>query len=404
VVAVATPRNIVIGLLVLLIAVIGAVLALAAGGGGADNDGADSDSPLEASTDSDTATTTTPGSLSLTPDRGTDGTTSTIAVKDVPAGSSVMVTFSDGTPSATFSTNNAGAGSMQQIFVGKVGDQITVTATVTRPDSSSYKLTPATFTITNLNNVVPTTVTLSPSSGPSGTVSTITVTGEANKPITITIAGQATTNGRTDAQGRFTTTHTFNDKAGSKVKVEAQVGSTGVTDSKGSADFTVTGTALLQGGPHTFVSSVMVSRDPAGHGPFIVMRELMRLLVTIHSITVEGEAPFVTVTGDIADDGSFRAEGSGTVAGFPDVTVVFQGRLDGDRLVGEYTMGAGGELPGGESITYTIDGLTTTVPNSYTVTVEVTVASSDPTTQETHLTVGDDGQIMWFTDCGEPVG
>jgi hypothetical protein len=36
--------------------------------------------------------------------------------------------------------------------------------------------------------------------------------------------------------------------------------------------------------------------------------------------------------------------------------------------------------------------------------VEVTVASSDPTTQETHLTVGDDGQIMWFTDCGEPVG
>jgi len=43
------------------------------------------------------------------------------------------------------------------------------------------------------------------------------------------------------------------------------------------------------------------------------------------------------------------------------------------------------------------------VPGTYTVTVEITVGDADPVTQDTHLTVDGDGQIRWFTDCGEPV-
>lgn len=72
------------------------------------------------------------------------------------------------------------------------------------------------------------------------------------------------------------------------------------------------------------------------------------------SVTVTGAAPWVEVTGPLAADGSFVAEGRGTVAGRGDVRVRFTGKLTPMGVTGDYTMGVGGELPGAQPITYVV--------------------------------------------------
>ena len=56
------------------------------------------------------------------------------------------------------------------------------------------------------------------------------------------------------------------------------------------------------------------------------------------------------------DDGTFVADGKGTVAGFPDIAVSLEGTLTPGGLVGDYTMGAEGGLPQGEPIIYGVEG------------------------------------------------
>ena len=96
--------------------------------------------------------------------------------------------------------------------------------------------------------------------------------------------------------------------------------------------------------------------DKVGHAEFIRMLLALILNVSPGSVVIEGPDPWVTVTGDIGDDGSFIAIGRGTVAGFPDIAVIFEGTISLDHIAGEYTMGAEGGLPGGESITYLVIG------------------------------------------------
>ena len=102
-----------------------------------------------------------------------------------------------------------------------------------------------------------------------------------------------------------------------------------------------------------------VAGDVARHDPHI---ELCRLLLFIFgvsegSITITHPPPFIAITGDFnTATGAFTATGRGTVAGFPNVGVRGQGTAN--STTGEieftYTMGTGGELPGGQPITYSI--------------------------------------------------
>jgi hypothetical protein len=92
---------------------------------------------------------------------------------------------------------------------------------------------------------------------------------------------------------------------------------------------------------------------------FILLPEQTTLEVKEGSIIFDGSDTWVDVTGELTADGTFEAEGSGTVAGFDNVSVVFTGTLSVDGLNGLYTMGAAGELPGGESITYLVEGTKT---------------------------------------------
>jgi len=75
------------------------------------------------------------------------------------------------------------------------------------------------------------------------------------------------------------------------------------------------------------------------------------------SISIEGPRPWVNVYGDYDEDtGSFYAEGTGTVAGFPNIKVIYEGTLDESGITGEYTMGADGGLPANEPIVYKAEG------------------------------------------------
>jgi hypothetical protein len=93
------------------------------------------------------------------------------------------------------------------------------------------------------------------------------------------------------------------------------------------------------------------------HNPFTMGEQITEIEAEEGSIIFSGNPPFVTVEGEIDEDsGEFTAEGIGTVAGYPDIAVTFEGALGGGELDGFYTMGAEGGLPGGESITYQISG------------------------------------------------
>jgi len=73
-------------------------------------------------------------------------------------------------------------------------------------------------------------------------------------------------------------------------------------------------------------------------------------------MTISGDSPWVEVSGIVEPNGAFTLQGSGVVAGFSDVSVVFEGTLFSDSFVGAYTMGNEGELFG-EPIIYFVEGV-----------------------------------------------
>lgn len=109
-------------------------------------------------------------------------------------------------------------------------------------------------------------------------------------------------------------------------------------------------------------------------------------------VIFSGPPPFVTVEGLLDQkSGSFSTEGVGVVAGFPDITVKFDGRLTLEEgLNGLYEMGADGGLPGGESITYRIEGQLS--PE------EILQATTMPQVGPPPLDPGLEGAILDFVD------
>ena len=89
----------------------------------------------------------------------------------------------------------------------------------------------------------------------------------------------------------------------------------------------------------------------------MLFRSITEVEVVEGSITFKGDPPFINVSGELnKEDGSFYAEGSGEVAGFSNITATFEGTLTETDLNGQYTMGANGGLPGGNSVTYQVTG------------------------------------------------
>ena len=114
-------------------------------------------------------------------------------------------------------------------------------------------------------------------------------------------------------------------------------------------------TIIFEGG--FFGVTLIVILDDAGHVIFIGMPEQLMIEVLLGNITITGPLPWVEVSGEYDEaTGEFSAEGTGTVAGFPNIKVTFNGTVNAETIFGEYTMGAEGGLPQNEPIVYRVEG------------------------------------------------
>ena len=298
--------------------------------------------------------------LTINPSKGPTGTSATIQLSGALPNAPVTLDLDPGSTNGT--TDADGNWTYTHTFNGQVGDISNVTATIGNANEQSAT---ATFEITGAlagdNEIADEislmtgglSVSVSPNKGPSGTSATITVSGAGpGEPVTLQI-GEATTSGTTDASGNFTYEFTFYGQVGDVITIEATVG-TSSDSPKVSTTFKITG-ELEQ----VYQASATVGSDDAEHDPFIQMLRFFELLARSGSVVFEGPPPWVTVTGAINPDGSFRAEGVGTVAGFPGIVVTFEGTISMEYLEGEYVMGANGGLPEGKPITYLIEGIGT---------------------------------------------
>jgi hypothetical protein len=109
-------------------------------------------------------------------------------------------------------------------------------------------------------------------------------------------------------------------------------------------------------GNYVCVEGTIVS-DVDGH-EFIIalLRALRNFVVQEGSISIRHPAPFVDIVNAQfnKETGDFLGTAVGRVAGSPTVGVRAQGNVNTStgRMVFEYTMGTGGELPGGRPVIY----------------------------------------------------
>ncbi len=116
-------------------------------------------------------------------------------------------------------------------------------------------------------------------------------------------------------------------------------------------------------GEQTVDADVEPLDDPGGHAPFIRMPMTVPLRVNAGgTFILTGPQPWVDVQGVQLPDGNISADGMGTVAGFPDIRARFEGTLVDGSLAGVYSLGGDGGLPGGEAITFTVEGAAIAAP------------------------------------------
>jgi hypothetical protein len=290
--------------------------------------------------------------LTVSPDKGPSGTSATITIGGALPNAPVTLDLDPGSTNGTTDAN--GSWTYTHTFFGQVGDVANIQATI---GPASEQSASGTFEITGETGQAAlqagdegVSVSVDPNKGPSGTTATITVSGgEPNQPVTLQI-GEAITSGTTDANGSFAYEFTFYGQIGDVIAIEATVGSS--SDSpKSSTSFEIT--APLE---QTFNATTTPHAGNLEHDPFVKLRRELNLRARYGSLILEGDAPWVTVSGELGTDGVISLRGSGTVAGFADIAVTFEGTISMQHIEGEYTMGADGGLPGGEPIVYLVEG------------------------------------------------
>jgi hypothetical protein len=127
----------------------------------------------------------------------------------------------------------------------------------------------------------------------------------------------------------------------------------------------------------THDANIVSISDPGGHFNFTRFHTVTQITSRLSPVALQGPGtdasharadtyveltgpqPWITLRGGpIAADGSVTLSGSGTVAGFPNVSVQLVGKLLLDAsgrvsgVEGDLTVGGGGELPGGQPIIY----------------------------------------------------
>lgn len=136
------------------------------------------------------------------------------------------------------------------------------------------------------------------------------------------------------------------------------------------ADSSVKGAALItvlgagSGSPATVtISSInttlAVTSDPAGHDQFTRYSTVKQIQMVLDAsngtVDITGDSPWVEIKGTV-NNNAVSASGSGTVAGFPNVSVSFQGTLsnNNNNLAGTVMLGPG--LPQNQNETLSLTG------------------------------------------------
>jgi hypothetical protein len=105
--------------------------------------------------------------------------------------------------------------------------------------------------------------------------------------------------------------------------------------------------------PAPVTETVTSVTDPAHHFSFVDSPPpKVRVMLTGSNMWVTGEASWLPMWGTLSPNGSFSLASTATVAGFPNVTNSFIGTVQGDNYVGSITLGTGGQLPTGQSISF----------------------------------------------------
>ncbi len=77
------------------------------------------------------------------------------------------------------------------------------------------------------------------------------------------------------------------------------------------------------------------------------------------TITITGMAPWADINGTMLSDGTFEGTGHGPMATYPDLAMEAKGRVVADTVLtldGSYQVGVEGELPGGQVVSFRIQG------------------------------------------------
>jgi hypothetical protein len=137
------------------------------------------------------------------------------------------------------------------------------------------------------------------------------------------------------------------------------------------ADPTVKGAALItvvpagSGAPPATITissintTLAVTSDPAGHDQFTRYSTVKQIQMVLDAsngtVDITGDSPWVEIRGTV-NNNAVSANGSGTVAGFPNVSVSFQGTLsnNNNNLSGTVVLGPG--LPQNQNETLSLAG------------------------------------------------
>ncbi len=164
----------------------------------------------------------------------------------------------------------------------------------------------ASQTVSDVSSGGSPTMTISPSSGPTGTSAEIKITGALlNAPVTLNL-DPGSTNGMTDANGEFTYTHTFNGQVGDVSNVQATIGN--ANEQSASATFTITGGADTSTPPPPTPTA-------ATTGPILAISPSRGPSGTTASVTLTGALPNSPVLLELdpgSTNGTTDADGSWT--------------------------------------------------------------------------------------------
>ena len=129
-------------------------------------------------------------------------------------------------------------------------------------------------------------------------------------------------------------------------------------DSAPQATPNAVGPTRISGQQTEYRAQFTIASDPSNLQPLVEsdnrLASRLRVIIGTGAISIDGDQPFITVTGTIDANGAFSATGTGRIDPYRNVEATFQGTISNGQLTGTYAIGTNGALPGSQPITYNV--------------------------------------------------